>query len=172
MPKVEYRWKIKYPDGPSAKSPWMEDKRKVIEHFFEYKTNEGQSAEDAFQDATEAAERRAESPGPHDRNPFPEKDEVIYLDKRIALPDRQKFYFFGLGKQNYVGFRWKVKARLYRQEQDFTYLKGDWTPDFEECIQHYKEVSRVGYDVVDCCGTQDYLYMRKLLPAFQRLSDA
>ena len=104
MPKVEYRWTFKYPDGPSAESPWMEYKRKVIEHFFEYK-NKGQSAEDAFQDAAEAAERRAESFGPYDRNPFPEKNKVNYLDKRIALPDRQKFYFFGLGKLNYVGFR-------------------------------------------------------------------
>ena len=58
-----------------------------------------------------------------------------------------------------------MKGRLCHQEQDFTHLKGDWTPD-------YKEVSRAGYDVVDCCSTQDYLYMRKLLPAFQRLSDA
>lgn len=73
----------------------MEDKRKRIEHFFEYKNNERHSAENAFQDATEA-KKRAESPGPYDRSPFSEKDEIIYLDKRIALPDHRKFYFFGL----------------------------------------------------------------------------
>ena len=95
MPKVEYRWKIKYPDGPSAESPWMMDKRKVIEHFFDFKNNEGQSAENAFQNATEAAERGAEFPGPYDRNPFPEKDEVIYLDKIIALPDHRISLIWG-----------------------------------------------------------------------------
>ena len=53
MPKVEHRWKIKYPDGPSTKSTWMTNK---------YKTTK--SAETAFQDATEATDRHEESHGP------------------------------------------------------------------------------------------------------------
>ena len=55
MPKVEHRWKIMYPDGPSTKSTWMTNK---------YKNNEGKSAETAFQDATEATDRQEESHGP------------------------------------------------------------------------------------------------------------
>ena len=102
--------------------------------------------------------------------PFPGKGRSHLLGQENCLtgsPD-----FFDLGKLNYVVFRWKVKGRIYRQEQDYTHLKGDWAPDIEECIQDYKEVSRAGYDVVDCCSTQDYLYMRKFLPMLQRLSDA
>lgn len=100
MRKVAYRWKIKYPEGTSAESPWITDKRNVIEHFFEYKNNDEHSAENPFQNATESTERRAQSP-----RSYLEKHEVIYLDKRFALPDRQNFFFNEL-----LGFRWKVKA--------------------------------------------------------------
>lgn len=149
MPVVEYRWKIKYPDGRKSQAgPWLASKRKVMKNFFQCLSNDKELLSSWKK----------------------EMDEIVYLDKRVQRTEKDQSI---RNKGNkYMLFRWKMKCfwglpignRPY--EGEWTHIKGERTKDFQPCV---KEFLHLGYDVADCWGSKEYLYMRRPLPLFKKV---
>jgi hypothetical protein len=69
-------------------------------------------------------------------------------------------------RSKYQSFHWKIKAHLAirgPQEPDWTLLEGPWFQNAKNCLRHFKNMVREGYDVADCWGTTHYLVMRRRL---------
>ena len=87
----------------------------------------------------------------------------VYFYKRVLIPHGWVPFIV---RSKYQSFRWKVKAHLARrgpQEPDWTLLEGPWFQNPKNCLRHFKNMLREGYDVADCWGTTHYLVMRRRL---------
>jgi hypothetical protein len=90
-------------------------------------------------------------------------DGPVYLYKRVVIPLGWVPFIV---RSKYQSFRWKVKAHLSirgSQEPDWTLLEGPWFQNAKNCLRHFKNMVREGYDVADCWGTTHYLVMRRRL---------
>ena len=90
-------------------------------------------------------------------------DGDVYLYKRVVIPHGWVPFIV---RSKYQSFRWKVKAHLARrgpQGPDWTLLEGPWFQNAKNCLHHFKNMLREGYDVADCWGTTHYLVMRRRL---------
>jgi hypothetical protein len=85
-------------------------------------------------------------------------DRPVYLYKRVLIPCLTFF--------KYQSFRWQVKAHLAirrPQEPDWTLLQGTWFQNAKNCLRHFKNMLREGYNVPDGWETTHYLVMRRRL---------
>ena len=166
---VEYRWKIKYPNGRhSVSGSWMVGKKAVMKDFF----------------LTVCANSELAS------SLKKELEETIYLDKRILKERRNTFVDCCICSDNpfkqdkYKLFTWKVfgswgftRKTLYQEKtgewvcepppQEWTHKKREgWTQNFNQCTN---ELLHCNYDLCGNMGTKEYLYMRRPLPAYLRM---
>jgi hypothetical protein len=86
-------------------------------------------------------------------------DKPVYLYKRVVIPDGWTPFIM---KSKYQSFHWIVKATKADQP-DRTLLEGRWFQNPKNCLRHFKNMLREGYDVADGWGTTYYLVMRLLL---------
>ena len=166
---VEYRWKIKYPNGRhSVSGSWMVGKKAAMKDFF----------------LTVCANSELAS------SLKKELEETIYLDKRILKERRNTFVDCCICSDNpfkqdkYKLFTWKVfgswgftRKTLYQEKtgewvcepppQEWTHKKREgWTQNFNQCTN---ELLHCNYDLCGNMGTKEYLYMRRPLPAYLRM---
>ena len=163
---VEYRWKIKYPDGrPNVSGDWMVGKKATMKDFFLSVCSKPELASSLTK----------------------ELKETIYLDKRILKDRRNTFVDCCICSDNpfkhdkYKLFTWKVFGRwgfaperlnakgewVRYPTQGWTHKKRDgWTENFNQCTN---ELLHCNYDLCGNMGTDEYLYMRRPLPAYLRM---
>ena len=152
---VEYRWKIKYPDArKNEKGAWLVGKRAAMKDFFLSVCANPDIASSFRMDLK----------------------ENIFLDKRILNDSRNKFVDCCIGSNNpfkhdkYKLFTWKVIGKWGYPKQDteiWTHAKREgWTDNFAKCTN---ELLHCNYDLCGNIGTKECLYMRRPLPAFERM---
>jgi hypothetical protein len=93
-------------------------------------------------------------------------DRPVYLYKQVLIPGGWLPFL-----NKYQSFRWQVKAHLAirgPQEPDWTLLQGPWFQNPKNCLRHFKNMLREGYDMPDGCETTHYLVMRRLLRDHKR----
>ena len=152
---VAYRLKIKYPDAPqNEKGAWLVGKRTAMKDFFQSVCANSELTSTLTMDLKES----------------------IYLDKRVLNHPRNEFIDCCIGSDNpfkhdkYKLFTWKVMVSWGAPKQDtrtWTHVKRDgWTDNFAKCTN---ELLHCNYDVCGNMGCKEYLYMRRPLPAFERM---
>ena len=165
---VEYRWKIKYPDARKNETgAWVVGKRKAMKDFFQSVCANSEIASSLRMDLK----------------------EHIFLDKRVLNDHCNKFVDCCIGSNNpfkhdkYKLFTWKVFGRSGYTSgklnnkgewlpdpvpREWTHVKrgGGWTDNFAKCAN---ELLHCNYDLCGNMSTKEYLYMRRLLPAFERM---
>ena len=164
---VEYRWKIKYPDDrPNVSGGWFAGKRATMKDFFQTVCANSELASSLRMDLK----------------------ENIFLDKRVLNDHCNKFVDCCIGSNNpfkhdkYKLFTWKVFGRCgYTTERlnkkgewvpdpiprEWTHMKRNgWTDNFAKCTN---ELLHCNYDLCGNMSTKEYVYMRRPLPAFERM---
>ena len=163
---VEYRWKIKYPDDrPNVMGGWFAGKRATMKDFFQTVCANSELASSLRMDLK----------------------ENIFLDKRVLNDHCNRFVDCCIGSNNpfkhdkYKLFTWKVFGRCgYTTERlnkkgewipecpkEWTHMKRKgWTDNFAKCTN---ELLHCNYDLCGNMSTKEYVYMRRPLPAFERM---
>ena len=63
---------------------------------------------------------------------------------------------------------WAAGKAPKEEAPEWTHLKRSLTSDYKTVL---KEFGQLNYDLVDCWGSREYLYMRRPLPCFERIAD-
>lgn len=159
LPKFQYKWVAKYPNGRKEFSHWMEPRSDCIQDFIEYMDN---------QTLLENSADRGTLPY---RTLMPGEEEisepVYYLDTRIKLD--QPFCIIPLRLKSFKLFRWKIKCRwsVFSRANDpsWTLHKGPWIGDFYECLKECNQICPLDCEeIIEGCETEGYVYLRQLFP--------